>query len=259
MQELVNDLRAALQMFEAEAEELQVSSDNAADQVRGSQLGIQQLIETMKEMVGEGGSDILERLRDGHSKKMSELMATEQNLRAQLDAVTSKVFGTQSRLAALGEHLEDLKRGGDGVLLHPQPLPNHSGDVLIREPLDIEVHRLRCSACMEWFPFGDVVLCSCNHAYHPWCAAQWFKDTNLCAQSNCGAVHQRWLQSWGFSSRNATDNPKLGHLHVQGPVKTSAVVSGIKRPPAVHILGNYLPLHHNVYATVVCVSLPSNR
>lgn len=242
VQDLVDFLTAALHKFEAEAEDLQVKADTASDQIRGSRLGIEQVRETMKEMAGEGGFEFFQRLLDGHSKKMTDLTATEEQLRASLDDVTGKVLGTQSRLAALAQHLHELKSGEDGVLFHPHPLPNYSEDVIPKEPVDITIHRLRCAACMEGFPFGDLLLCSCKHAYHPWCAAHWFRDTSLCAYSNCGAVHPRWLQSWGFSSFKPTVHPHVGNVDVFGTTGKPSAVGGVKKPPAVHELGTILPL-----------------
>ena len=50
----------------------------------------------MKEMVVVGGTEIMEKLLEGHNKKMVDLIALESDLRSALDVVTGKILGTQS-------------------------------------------------------------------------------------------------------------------------------------------------------------------
>lgn len=237
VQLLVDFVDDTLQKLQTEAENLQVKADNVADQLRASVLGIQQVRETMKEMGVEGGSDIFDRLLDGHSKKKKDLTDTEEALRSSLEVVRSKILGARCRLASLEEHLQELKRGGDGVFIHPHPLPNHSKDVTPDVLENITLHLMHCAACMEGFPFGDVLLCSCRHAYHPWCAAQWFRGTDLCAFSSCGAVEPKWLQSWGFSAHKADGATEVGKVDVTKTTTKPAADATRKKPTALHVLG----------------------
>lgn len=217
MQELVNFVTASLHKLEGEAEDLEGKADAAGEQHRASLLGIQQLQETMKEMEVIGATDFVARLLEGHSKKMTDLTAAEAEFRIALDEVTGKILGTQSRLAALEEHLQDLLEGGHGAVLHPHPQPNHVDDIVVEWPQDISLHMQRCSACSEGFPYGDFLFCVCSHVYHPWCAAQWFKATSMCAHTQCGEVHPLWLKSWGFQScsdkAKETGKDPLEHAH----------------------------------------------
>ena len=96
MQELVRFVSTSLRKLEGEAEDLQGKADAVAEQHRGSLLGIQQLQETMKEMVVVGGTEIMEKLLEGRNKKMVDLIALESDLRSALDVVTGKILGTQS-------------------------------------------------------------------------------------------------------------------------------------------------------------------
>lgn len=90
---------------------------------------------------------------------------------------------------------------------------------------------------MEGFPFGDLLLCSCKHAYHPWCAVHWLRDTSLCAYSNCDAVHPRWLQSWRLSSSKPSADPHWGNVDVLGTTGKPAAFGDVNKPPVVHELG----------------------
>lgn len=216
VQELVRFVTTSLRKLEGEAEDLQGRADAVAEQHRGSLLGIQQLQETMKEMAVVGGIEIMEKLLEGHNKKMVHLTALESYLRSALDEVIGKVLGTQSRLTTLEEHLQDLSRGGDGAVLHPHPQPNHIQDAVGGLADDMALNLQRCCACSEGFPYGVILLCPCKHVYHPWCAAQWFKATSLCAHSHCGEVHTMWLKSWGFQTASDGDRAPRQHPQVQG-------------------------------------------
>lgn len=228
-------LTTTLQKLEAEAEDLQSRADAAAEQQRASLLGIQQLQDTMSEMAEEGGGEFLKRLMDGHSKKMIELTAAESALRTASDDVAGKVLGTQSRLAALTEHLQELSRGGDGAVILPHPQPNHVDGITPGLPAGITLHDRKCAACSEGFPYVDILLCVCGHVYHPWCASQWFKATSLCAHSHCGEVHPMWLKSWGFQASieyckpPQQSSPNAGQCNSggRGPITTQNVTANV--------------------------------
>lgn len=102
------------------------------------------------------------------------------------------------RLAALQEHLTDLRRGGEGFVLHPQPQANDVDISSIGRKSTLTLHTQRCSLCLDAFPFGAFVFCSCQHVYHPWCATQWFRSHTDCVVPGCGPVNPLWSRSWGF-------------------------------------------------------------
>ena len=150
---------------------------------------------------------------------MNNFSILETNLRTTLDNVTGKVLGTQSRLAALEKHLQDLSRGRHGVLLHPHPQVNHFEDFLTMWTTEVTLKIPHCSAYMEGFHHGDVLLCSCMHMYHPWCAGQWFRVTSLCAHRHCGEVHSMWLKSWDFPFAKAPVGVPEDDVHLGGKVR----------------------------------------
>jgi hypothetical protein len=58
--------------------------------------------------------------------------------------------------------------------------------------------------CLLGFHFNDIIVCSCRHLYHPFCAALHFKDNNKCANPLCGqVVSPEWAKSFGFREFDA--------------------------------------------------------
>ena len=76
-----------------------------------------------------------------------------------------------SRLIVLQAYLGELCARKDGVLLLSRPLCNIDEEVLVQKHVAVLPFVLECCICCEGFPFMDVVLCVCQHVYHPWCAA----------------------------------------------------------------------------------------
>jgi hypothetical protein len=101
-------------------------------------------------------------------------------------------------------------------VLRPHPLLNNLEGGLV-ESSSIFLQDPECSICAEPFPFADLMFCSCTHVYHPWCAAEWFKENYVCAVANCGTVHPSWYKSWGFGdydvlAKKATELHHCSHL-----------------------------------------------
>lgn len=103
-----------------------------------------------------------------------------------------------SRLTALQAYLKELCAGKDGVLLRPRPLCNTNEEVVVQKQATVLPFVLECCICCEGFPFMDIVLCVCQHVYHPWCAAHWFRSNVTCAVPMCGLVPETWYSSFGF-------------------------------------------------------------
>jgi hypothetical protein len=57
-----------------------------------------------------------------------------------------------------------------------------------------------CVVCNGPFPLDDIIVCNCQHLYHPWCATNWFNIASSCREENCASVHPKWLKSFGFTS-----------------------------------------------------------
>jgi hypothetical protein len=56
-----------------------------------------------------------------------------------------------------------------------------------------------CVFCMESFNDNDMVVSSCRHLYHPWCAVIHFRHTRTCASYDCSKVMlDIWCKSFGL-------------------------------------------------------------
>jgi hypothetical protein len=83
------------------------------------------------------------------------------------------------------------------------------------EPLDPRSDLLQithCVFCRCGFLYNDVVVASCRHLYHPWCAMVHFKLHTQCFDSSCNVLMgPEWYKSFGFSKfdKNMEEQVKL--------------------------------------------------
>jgi hypothetical protein len=97
---------------------------------------------------------------------------------------------------ALGDQFLSLKRKGSGFILQPHPLV-YPSEVVDRKPDFIKINP--CVCCKGLFPHNDIVVSSCRHLYHPWCAAIHFKLHSKCYETSCEArMSPEWYLSFGF-------------------------------------------------------------
>ncbi len=54
-----------------------------------------------------------------------------------------------------------------------------------------------CGLCGQWYHYGDIVLTSCMHTFHPTCLCEHLKTNNKCKVCN-QRLHLDWWTSWGF-------------------------------------------------------------
>jgi hypothetical protein len=91
-------------------------------------------------------------------------------------------------------HALDPGTRGVGLFPHPVPYPLLAGND--------KGYALRISECTKYnsgFPLNDVVIASCRHSYHPWCATLHFRNSNTCAVWACTTVAAlEWVKSFGF-------------------------------------------------------------
>ena len=62
-----------------------------------------------------------------------------------------------------------------------------------------------CAVCLKPFPIQDIIVGSCRHLYHPWCALSHFRVNQTCAAVDCPAVMSAaWQKSFGFNEVDLT-------------------------------------------------------
>lgn len=83
-----------------------------------------------------------------------------------------------------------------------------------------------CAFCDISFPNSDIVVASCKHLYHPWCAKVVFSQGSRCVDIHCKAlVHPDWHRSFGwgkpdeeleeFALRLGCDDENVRLLHAR--------------------------------------------
>lgn len=111
--------------------------------------------------------------------------------------VEARLRTLQAQQARLNEESQLLKSGGRASGMQPWPMyypaePPTENDV---KYIAITV----CSLCSFPFPNFDIVVASCLHIYHPWCALVIFGKGSKCSMRLCnGDVHPSWHQSFGW-------------------------------------------------------------
>ena len=98
--------------------------------------------------------------------------------------------------SALSEHLISLKKKKGSFAIFPHPLCYPS------ESIDPRCDLLRitdCICCRCPFVFNDIVVASCRHLYHPWCATVHFRVNTRCFDKSCDVLMSpEWYKSFGF-------------------------------------------------------------
>ena len=101
----------------------------------------------------------------------------------------------------LEEQLEALNLQTTSVLvfLHRVPCP-----IGIPGNKGFEVTVSHCEKCLLGFSFNDVIVCSCRHLYHLFCALMHFTTTNACAKVDCSKIIlPKWAKSFDFREFDA--------------------------------------------------------
>ncbi len=110
---------------------------------------------------------------------------------------------------ALIGQLLNLKKGYEGLSIHPHTICY----VEVVDKWKYELNVTMCVICNCPFPLFDIIVCSCQHLYHPWCVAIWFKIINSCRNEECISVlHLEWLKSFGFASLIAELKKKVAYM-----------------------------------------------
>jgi hypothetical protein len=85
------------------------------------------------------------------------------------------------------------------VLPHPIPYPGAG-----YEDNGFAVKITVCVKCHSGLCFSDIILSSCRHVYHPWCACVYFRNSNTCAYDLCKSMAgPEWAKSFGFKEFDA--------------------------------------------------------
>ena len=175
-------------------------------------------------------------------KKLSAFAATKSILEGDLEQLTTARTAASIHLAALQAYSDELVVGKDALLMRPLPACNTDNMSGAQNSRPLLPPALQCAICSDAFPLWDVVLCSCQHIYHPWCAVHWFRNNVTCTAPECGLVAPLWYKSWGFGHYERLLNaPSKDQKHSTCPPST---VQRLPPRQLKNILGNGAFLLH---------------
>lgn len=151
-----------------------------------------------------------------------ESISAEQSVKVDKhESLVKRTDFLEGQLASLTSQLNSLKRGQPGFALHPHPITSS-----ISFPLDDHgyIKIANCVVCDLSFPFSDILVCSCRHLYHPWCAITWFRTSWKCKEKSCESiVHPNWYKSFGFVEPHVALQEKAEELDCE--VQRQQVIS----------------------------------
>ena len=100
--------------------------------------------------------------------------------------------------------LVQIRNGKNFGTLWPRPIVY--GEEKGAENLDDSLVLLisTCSLCQFPFPTNDIIVSSCRHLYHPFCASVVFGSGGICTTKGCKSEsHPEWHRSFGWSEPSA--------------------------------------------------------
>ena len=120
----------------------------------------------------------------------------------ELEDVESVIEGRQKQFDALAAENFQLKRGKSNASFWPRPMVYSqefsTPRLQIRDDCGSIVIGV-CCLCLFPFPQNDIVVSTCRHLYHPFCASVVFVNSSKCVAKGCGEVpHSEWYNSFGW-------------------------------------------------------------
>jgi hypothetical protein len=90
-----------------------------------------------------------------------------------------------------------LKRDNSTIISSPFPMFYPDQGLPSNKEMFLKISD--CTLCGYGFPFFDIVIASCHHLYHRWCAAIAFQNSSRCRDPECRTlIHPDWYKSFGF-------------------------------------------------------------
>lgn len=142
------------------------------------------------------GSSIYQDIEEEHTKAKSELQI-----------LRSEIVEMNRHIAAIEGQCSQMEKGG-GVSLWPKPAlhPPMENDEFETPPL-LQLHP--CIFCNRGYPHYDIVVSSCKHIYHVFCAAAVARVDNKCIKCN-EVFHPDWWQNFGFTGTSSQFEDEIG-------------------------------------------------
>lgn len=163
-------------------------------------------------MVGEGADVDREKIKmecimDQCADEQSTLQTCRSNLELAELVVENMVHGIEAhrlQFEALKMELVQIRYGKSLGTFWPQPIvypeekgaENWDGSAVLVLSM--------CSLCQFSFPTNDIIVSSCRHLYHPFCASVVFVGGGPCIAKECHSeLHPEWHRSFKWSKPSA--------------------------------------------------------
>lgn len=120
----------------------------------------------------------------------------EEQMKAESDLaiLRREIVDMKRHTAAVNDQCVQMEKGG-GLSLWPKPAlhPPMTNDAQVNPPT-LQLHP--CVFCNRGYPYYDIVVASCRHIYHIFCAVAVTNLQNRCTR--CDEVfHPQWWQNFG--------------------------------------------------------------
>lgn len=121
----------------------------------------------------------------------------------EIQALTRGLETGQVQFDALAAEKFLLKQGRSASNFCPQPMVYARGEPTTVEIGDTDESQFikitTCCLCDFPFPQNDIVVSSCKHLYHPYCASVLYVRSCKCVAVGCGELsHPEWHRSFGW-------------------------------------------------------------
>jgi hypothetical protein len=134
--------------------------------------------------------------------KVAAAIEELQQAEAAMESLTRGLHSRQLQFDALAAEKFQLKTGRSSLNFWPRPMVYLPSDPLPSCDFSDESKFIRittCSLCSFPFPQNDIVVSSCKHLYHPFCASVVFVRNCKCMAIGCGELsHPEWHRSFGW-------------------------------------------------------------
>lgn len=175
---------------------------------------------------------ILMTMKTEHELKLVNCKRHAEKKEKEVQEIQDRLVLKQRQLSAFSEEQSKLQTGSRPLAIQPWPLlyPKASGSVLDKKYILVT----RCSLCTFEFPQFDVVIASCQHLYHPWCALVVFSKGAKCVEPKCNEIADpKWQKSfgWGWTAEDTADPPVETVIGHQSPERNEGEPSTF-RPKA---------------------------
>lgn len=163
-------------------------------------------------MLGEGRDVDRENIKmEGIMEQLADEQSRLQDCRSALEVadlvVENMAHGIEAhhlQFEALRMELVQIRNGKFSGTLWPRPIVYAEEKAFENSDDSLVLLVSSCCLCQFPFPTNDIIVSSCRHLYHPFCASVVFGSGGVCTAKGCQSEsHPEWHRSFGWSEPSA--------------------------------------------------------